>query len=479
MDVKTVFKTIFLTVIILGVGTFLTELYNASVNSALLRQKLDSAAESSLNYFNQESFRTDHKGASTSATVNLPNFMSSVNPMNVYVSGQFYDNPDNAVKQASEMFNWYPGGTSGIGYDGSNAVEVWKIAMLNASSNTTYTYDANVGGENLGFEYRCRRLPSVNTQLSPYNFYVPGVSKPFSALCQGMPKTRLGIVNRYTEDINELTRWNTYSAYDNYTKVANVINGYNMAGGTGVNDRYLTELEYRNLYEMGLFNSHQHIKDAVENGYTPANTGFPLFSWQLNRMFRWHLCSTFTGVGVDENVGGSYSSAAIDVDENGTRECIRWNGFNIYANEARITRINYYAYNLYNNTDLQEFCTRAGLDRTTFETNSKKYKIQGYDDLGYANTVVDPTGRAFSFALIVDIEYEVPMSYRGITPFRRVINWIQQDRKAGYAGFRNGNTDPTASTAAQYTFDDSTIATGSVGDNAFMVDSSLQYVVMP
>lgn len=478
MDVKTVFKTIFLTITLLGVVTLLTELYNASVNSALLRQKLDSAAESSLNYFNQESFRTDYKGGASSATVNLPSFMSSANPLNVYVSGEFYDHAGNAVWQASEMFNWYPGGTSGIGYDDSRAVEIWKIAMLNDSTNRTYSYSALVNGENLGFDYNCKKLPRVTSNLSPYNAVVPGTIEPFSALCSGQPKKYLGIVNRYTEDINETTRWNTYTNYNSYSRVTNTLDSYNMIGGAGYNDEYTTHGEFQLLYSLGSLNSLMHIKDAVDKGYTPANTGFPMFSWQLNRMFRWHLCSTFSGVGVNEDpTSGSYTSPAIDVDEDGN-ECIRWNGFNIYADAARITDINYYAYNLYDNSDLNAFCQRAGLDATTFVTNSKKYKIPGYDQLGFANTVVDESGNPFSFAMVVDIEYSVPVAYRGITPFRRVINWIQRDRKAGYAGFTSGNTDPTASGIAEYDYA-TTNMTGGVGDNAFMVDSSLQYVIMP
>ena len=102
MEVKTVFKVIIGTILLLGIVTFLTEMYNASVNGALLRQKLDSAAETSLNYFTQESFRQE----GSTSTVNLPNFVSPEDPLVVYASGSFYDCPDKPVVQVSEMFNW-------------------------------------------------------------------------------------------------------------------------------------------------------------------------------------------------------------------------------------------------------------------------------------------------------------------------------------------------------------------------------------
>lgn len=475
MDVKTVFKTIFLTVIIIGLATFLTELYNASVNSALLRQKIDSAAESSLNYYNQESFRQE----GTNATVNLPNFLIGSTGA-TYVSGQFYDHADNPQQQVAEMFEWYPGASGSLGYSNANALRVYEVAMLNDGGHQTYDYDVSIGGQQLGFDINCRRLPTVSTGLSPYNLVVPGTAEYFSHTCTGKPKQYFGIVNRYTEDMNELTRWGTYSNYDSMAKVTNILDKYGMRTGGGSNDMYMTNAEMEHVYKMGALNAFTHIEDAVTYGYTPANTGFPMFSWQLNRMFKWHLCSSLAGVGVDQSaIGGSYTTPAIDEDEEGSGiYCMKWNGFNVYVDQARITDLNYYAYNLYDSGDLYAFCSRAGLDVNEFKANSMIYTAIGYNGKAFANTVVAPDGTPYSFAMIVDIDYTVPVAYRGITPFRRVINWITADRKAGYARFTAGNTQATATGAPAATYA-TTNMNGSVGDNAFMVDSSLQYVIMP
>lgn len=479
MEVKTVFKVIIGTILLLGIVTFLTEMYNASVNGALLRQKLDSAAETSLNYFTQESFRQE----GSTSTVNLPDFVSPEDPLVVYASGSFYDCPDKPVVQVSEMFNWYPGGSEAItaaaggGADASAALPLWEIAELNAGSNNTYHYSVIKNGQQVGFDICVKKLPRIGTALSPYNLVVPATDKQFGSIYSGEPAKHFGVVSRYSEDINELRRWGTDTTYGSYSTLNSFLDQYGARTG-GVNDQYMQEAyELDVLYKLGSMNAFSHVSTAVENGYSPSNVGFPMFSWQLNRMFKWHLCAAFSGVGLDSaGAAGSYTTPAISTSESGAA-CIRWNGFDIYASEARITQINYYAYNLYDSSDLNAFCQRSGM--TVSDVNNlKKYNADGYSGNAFPNTVVAADGTPMSFAMVVDIEYTVPVAYRGITPFRRVINWIQEDRKAGYAGFTSNNVNPTASGAADYTYT-TTDMNAAVGDDAFMVDSALTYVVMP
>lgn len=486
MDVKSVFKVIFLTITLMCVGTFVVEFYNASVNSALLRQKMDAAAESSLNYFTQESFRKE----GDYSTVNLPAFSPADDPFVTYVSGDFYEHADRPEVQAAEMFNWFPQGSetaiaaNGGGGDASNAVELWKVAMLTATpGNNEYIHSVFEGGQQLGFTICCKRLPTLEEPHNPpYNRYLPGLEKTIAS--SGFkPGNYMGVICRYTEAANELRRWNALNK--DYSYVTGYINQHSVDTSSG-NDQYVqTQLERRVLYEMGAINAYTQIQSAVNGAYSPANVGFPMFSWQVNRMFKWHLCSALAGVGVSQNAatGPNYTTPAIMRDDSNAW-CMKWNGFNVYASEAQITQMNYYCYNLYNDADAAEFREKAGLQSADLD-DLRTFQVDGYNKdnyggkLAFPNTVVDEDGNAMCFVTIVEIEYTVPVAYEGLTPFREVINWLRSDDRAGYEGFKNNNVAPTASGTPDFVLVTNPGMTGTANDDAMMVNSALQFVVMP
>lgn len=472
MDVKTVFKVLIGTIVFLVMASMLTEFYNASTNSALLRQKVDSAAESSLNYFSQESFR-DENGYST---VNLPNFASADTPGTIYVSGHFYDYADNPEKQTLEMFDWYKGATSYKGYDDSKAFPVYELAACKL--NDSYHYGVVVGGQEVGFDTHVKRLPTWNSLTSPYNIVVPGNMKKITgSVYAGKPAQAFGIINRYAEDINELSGWGLggVKPMPNYTKIAQFVSKHNLDTSSSNTQYADREYEIDQLYDLGGMNQFTHVTNAVENAYTPFNVGFPVFSWQLNKMFKWNLMSALAGMNFTEDPAtNTYVSSAITYNEAGV-PYVRWNGFDVYVAQARITDINYYGYNLYEPADLDEFCAKAGLDATEVE-ELKRYGVTGYEERAYANTVISPDGTPMSAAIIVDIEYSVPMSYRGITPFREIANWETHQDAGGYGEFKDG----TPATSPDYNFvQTQTTMDGKTGDSSFTVTSSLQYVVMP
>lgn len=476
MDVKTVFKVILGTILIIGLGTFVTELYNASVNGALMRQKIDAAAESSLNYYTQESFRQE----GSYSTVNLPNFASDTDPATIYVSGHFYDNPGDPVRQVSEMFEWYPGSTTAKGYDVSKAFPVYKAANL--GEGDTYTYlVTNSLGQQMGFRMTVKRLPAYEeaTRGTPYNYVAPLTQAAWYKHSGAfMPGEHLGIVNRYASDVMEMRNRTGQHAQNlqSYSTIVDYLESQGITTDSGNDSHATAAWEQDILYELGAVRPLEHVYSAVEEGYTPFNVGFPLFSWQLNSMFKWNLVAAFVGVGIDSDslaATNTYETPAISEDENGI-PCVRWNGFNIYADQARITNIDYYAYNLYDDTDLVEFCNRAGLVREDVE-DLKQYAITGLDGYGYANTVVTKSGNPCCFVEIVEIQYDVPVAYRGMTPFRQVINWATSRNADGYEGFKGGTY---AHNPENYTYTTTTLS-GSGDDAAFTLESSLQYVMMP
>ena len=474
MGVKTIFKTIFFTIIGLTFFACATELYNASVNGALLRQRIDSAAESSLNYFTQESFRQEGEYS----TVNLPNFFAhdAAAGATPYVSGVFYDHADNPVQQELEMFDWYPEATSSMGYSDAYAFPIYELSRLRQYESYDYNIADPDTGQPVGFRYVCKKLPRGGNGLSPYNYYMPGDAGQNPAAYASEYDTHLGIVNRYTENINEMLRWQTGMGnchdYNDLTSWLDAL----QAGTSGSNNHFLSLTEREGIYAKGTHVPYTQIRSAVESGYSPANVGMPAFSWQLNRMFKWHLCSSLSGVGITEDVAGEYRTEAIDVDENGV-PCMRWSGFNIYVSEARITEIDYYAYNLYDDDDLSEFCEKAGYEIADME-ELRTTGVAGYNghDKLYPNTVIDANGNPYCFTLIIELQYDVPVSYRGITPFRSIINWATHEHGCGYQEFVNGT--PSSYAGENYTFNQ-TMMSGTADDDAFMVESALQYVVLP
>ena len=99
MTVKSIFKTLIGTVVIIVFSSFLIELFNISITGMQIRQMTKMAAKQACVLFTQETYKTGGgKGA-----VNLPDVVAADGT--VYTTGNFYGSDTRAEKIWSNIFN--------------------------------------------------------------------------------------------------------------------------------------------------------------------------------------------------------------------------------------------------------------------------------------------------------------------------------------------------------------------------------------
>lgn len=142
---------------------------------------------------------------------------------------------------------------------------------------------------------------------------------------------------------------------------------------------------------------------------TPLNMGVPyLDKATLQRIFQWNLASIASDCNKDK----------IRLDESG-RPCIYYNGFRIYADEATIENLDYKTYD----------ATGAGYADFKYDTgiDANQLGFQSGVDLG--STVGTDERQSIC---VVGIEYKIEVAYEGITPIRKIFDFIWDNEVEGW-----------------------------------------------
>lgn len=134
---------------------------------------------------------------------------------------------------------------------------------------------------------------------------------------------------------------------------------------------------------------------------TPLNLGIPYLDIEtMNKMFRWNLAQLLSNC----------NSNMIRQDENGDTY-VYYSGYRVYVQNARISKLDYKTFDLTNLNDRAEFSryTHIDPDNLGFEYDQ--------DDLGIDNEERERV-------CIVGINYSIPVSYEGITPFKTMFDYV-------------------------------------------------------
>lgn len=177
-------------------------------------------------------------------------------------------------------------------------------------------------------------------------------------------------------------------------------------------DDHATVIAYNNALKA------QAYKESM---FTPVNLGIPYLDDEIvNKMFRWNVATILSNSDPD----------SIQEDEQGNF-FINYKGFRVYAQNARIKSYKYKVYNLKNDSDRNKFKLDTGI--------SAKSDATSYG-LRYENTA-DREDNYFVTA--VEIEYQVPISYIGITPIKNIFNYAWNKEVAGFQsqGANTGGID--------------------------------------
>jgi len=120
----------------------------------------------------------------------------------------------------------------------------------------------------------------------------------------------------------------------------------------------------------------------VNSLYTPLNLGYPYLDKDvMNRMFKWELAQILSNTHSDQ-INGSY---------------VFYKGFDIYADQANISNLDYRVFDLTKPSEADEF-----------------------QDV----TNLDPTRLTDKTVIVVGIEYVVPVAYEGVTPLKNIFSYV-------------------------------------------------------
>lgn len=342
-SVKTIFKALVGTVVIMVVSSLVIEMMNLTVVSLQLTQMSKMACRQSAVLFSQETYKQRDAGAVAGGTVNLDAVRASDG--STYVEGNFYGVGLNAQQIYTKIYTsadfkaWVSGPAATKGH--WKSIDLINVALNNPGSLTT-TFPSNI--------------------MSP----------------------------SYQSDIKKYT------------------------------DSMLA-LNYKNVM------------------MTPLNMGVPYMDKEvLNKIFKWNLAQ----------IASDCNSDAIRRDDSG-RNCIFYKGFRVYADQARITNIDYQVFDIENPSDLKEFkdLTHIDPDKLGYDDSLIQY-LGGYDNDDERKRIC-----------VVALEYSIPIAYEGATPIKSIFNFVWEQDVAGLDG-QQGND-------GNYTWNDATadLQSGGWGEN--------------
>lgn len=354
--VATVMKILILTPVVLCMICVTVELFNANANAGLTRERLDKYAELALEYYQQESYR----GGGVSGTfITEPDSILGPGGVGTYISGGFYDFKTDPVRQSNVMYKWNNSQPSGVD----------MFALGNLTEGQSYSYG--------GCTYTCEKLPR---DWDVVNYDVNGDHTVYSLELDPATYPQRRGMGYYYSDWAAYMYGHEYSIHHVDMTVHNTLSGnYGQAALSDIADSY------------------------KDRGLTPANMyAIAPDPATFNRVLRWYLASGMLGGGNGVNV----------VEGDFGQPCVRYMGFDIYADQARLTGLDYYLYNLRDPVDKLEYEDLTGVDA---------------DNLYLKDGI----------AMAVYIHYTVPIDYHGFTDLKRIINFSQttNDNAGGYAEF--------------------------------------------
>lgn len=161
-----------------------------------------------------------------------------------------------------------------------------------------------------------------------------------------------------------------------------------------------------------------------ESMMTPLNMGVPYLDENIiNKMFKWNLAQ----------LASNCNPETIRQDSN-NEYCIFYNGFRIYADQAKITNISYKVYDITDSSEKAEFESLTNIDT---------------DNLGYDDSLIDYLGGYENDderkrICVVGLEYSIPVAYEGITPIKNIFEFVWNTEVGGLDG--NGGHTATGGT---------------------------------
>jgi hypothetical protein len=378
MSVKTIFKVLIGTIFVIIVGSLCMELFNINVASYELRSLCNISASQAAELFTQETYKQETSG-STSTKMNSVKASDGT----VFATGDFYNSKTSASTIWTEIYvNEKTDGVANF----KQVLELTKGKSIELQSKNSDT------GKTFKTTYT---LKTISVSSGNYNKYIIGTSKN-------------QIKDAFTE-VAEL-----YAGLYGSSDITNANSSISSVKSTYAN---FVSGKYNEVFKKRSFiNAANKMKSQY---YTPVNIGFAYFSPTVtNKMFRWNLATILSGG----------SSDSIQKDESGNYYVI-YKGFRCYVQQAYISNVNYYIYDLSN--------------MSTSSSEYKQLKAQTGMDISAIKKLT--TSSENNYLIVAGIIYSMPVAYQGVTPLKSIINfkWNSEVSSVKTVNGYNNNTSTT------------------------------------
>ena len=194
--------------------------------------------------------------------------------------------------------------------------------------------------------------------------------------------------------------------------------------------------------EMDRYSLAMQAMTYRENMYSTANLGIPYLDKAItNKIFRWNLTEMLSNC----------DPSLIQTDEDGEM-FVNYKGFACYTQQAQITNYTYKIYDLDDSSTWDAF-----------------FKATGYK----ASELRQSTGDERNRVCVVGIEFSVPVEYVGITPIKRMFNWVWQQEVEGMNDYHRTEAP------LQWTDDRESLTGGGINGNPTLpVSGQLTYTLV-
>lgn len=191
---------------------------------------------------------------------------------------------------------------------------------------------------------------------------------------------------------------------------------------------------------------------------TPSNLGIPyLDPTVVNKMFRWNLAQLLSNCNKD----------SIQIGEDG-KSYVNFRGFKVYADMAKIYKFEYKTFDLEDSKDRIEFNKITNIDP---------------DNLGfmYDNNLeetIDSKEDERKRVCLVGIHYGVPITYEGITPLKRIFNYVWENEVDGYNDSAAGRTSRQEWNDSPVNLESGGLYGNKVADDVLPIPGKLIYYII-
>lgn len=208
--------------------------------------------------------------------------------------------------------------------------------------------------------------------------------------------------------------------------------------------------------------------------YTPANIGLPYIQkYVAQQNFRYNLTALFSEYDsdriihyyyTDSDTSSNYGDHNHYVDMTKDSHII-YKGWQIYANFATIENISYDTYDITTDKGIEGLKNTTGIDGEKIAKNVKVEKKA--DD----TEIRDPY-----LITVAHVTYKVPVKYEGVTPLKRVIAWLVNEKRV--VGLGEDGSTPTITETVNVDYkDQDRIDTFNV-DNAHPTSGDLYFTLV-